>query len=87
MDDKSNMGSGLAKLFQHFESMSLLWNDHWLAQESANFDVLRYGQNSLACSIPRLATRSGLCGARRSGTSSPITKDKYVMTRTTMVAN
>ncbi len=87
MDDKSNVGSGLAKLFQHFESRSLLWNHHWLAQESANFDVLRSCQKFLACRIPRLATRSGLCSARRSGTSLPTTKDKYVMTRTTMVAN
>jgi|KBSMisStandDraft_5_1062788.scaffolds.fasta_scaffold408932_3 hypothetical protein len=86
MDDKSNMGSGLAKLFQHFESRGLFWNDHWLAQESANFDVLRSVKNSLACSIPRLGMRFGLCSARRLGISSPITRDKYVMTRTAMVA-
>jgi len=32
----------------------------------------------------KAATRSGLCKAGRLGTSSPITKDKYVMTNTTM---
>jgi len=80
MDDKSNMGSGLAKLFQHFESRGLFWNDHWRVRTSRFSGTVK---NSLACSIPRLATRFGLW---RLGMSSPITKDKYVMTRTAMVA-